>query len=466
MRVLENTGAYGTHALTVMSVTGNRALSLYRCPNLRYEARAVYTNLAVAGAFRGYGCPQGFFALESHVDEIAHGLGEDPLEFRRRNHVVEGDDQPIAEVLGEGKEGFKQLIRSCGLPRAIQLGAKAIGWKDKRPRSAAADSRRRGIGMAIVMQASGIPGVDMGAASLKMNEDGSFNLLIGATDIGTGADTMFCQVAAEALGVPIDKIIPYSSDTDMTPFDPGAYASSTTYISGRAVEKAALLVLGQIREVGARMLEEDADAVVIHNEKVCAKDGRFVTYSQVSLSSLYQKDQFQIMATASHMSLDSPPPFAAVFVEVEVDVETGLVRVLKLVEGVDCGQVVNPQMAEGQVEGAAIQALGYALYERMPWDAAGRMEFRSFRDYTIAAATDVPEIVTILVPTHEPTGPFGAKAIAEIPINGPAPAIANAVFNATGARIRELPLTPERVLAALRALRGEPKPPSRKRRQP
>jgi putative selenate reductase molybdopterin-binding subunit len=467
MRVLENTGAYGTHALTVMSVTGNRALSLYRSPNLRYEARAVYTNLAVAGAFRGYGCPQGFFALESHVDEIAVALGEDPLEFRRRNHVVEGDDQPIAEVLGEGKEGFRQLIRSCGLPQAIQLGAKAIGWKDKRPRpSGNGDPRRRGIGMAIVMQASGIPGVDMGAASLKMNEDGSFNLLIGATDIGTGADTMFCQVAAEALGVPIDKIIPYSSDTDMTPFDPGAYASSTTYISGRAVEKAALLVLGQIREVGARMLEEDPGAVVIHDEKVCAKDGRFVTYAQVSLSSLYQKDQFQIMATASHMSLDSPPPFAAVFAEVEVDVETGLVRVLKLVEGVDCGQVVNPQMAEGQVEGAAVQALGYALYERMPWDATGRMQFRSFRDYTIAAATDVPEIVTILVPTHEPTGPFGAKAIAEIPINGPAPAIANAVFNATGARIRELPLTPERVLAALRARRDEPKPPSRKRKQP
>jgi len=472
MRVLENTGAYGTHALTVMSVTGNRALSLYRCPNLRYEARAVYTNLAVAGAFRGYGCPQGFFALESHVDEVAAKLGEDPLEFRRRNHVQEGDDQPIAEVLGEGKEGFKQLIRSCGLPQAIEQGARAIGWPEKRARYAAADgtqtidlaahrtslerpgtppdARRRGVGMAIVMQASGIPGVDMGAASIKMNEDASFNLLVGATDIGTGADTMFCQIAAEALGVPLEKIIPYSSDTDMTPFDPGAYASSTTYISGRAVEKAAVAVRQQIAEVGARMLEEPAADVVLHNQKVCAKDGRFVTYEQVCLSSLYQKDQFQIMATASHMSYDSPPPFAAVFVEVEVDTETGLVRVLRVVEAVDCGQVVNPQMAEGQIEGAAIQSVGYALYERMPFDAGGRMQFRSFRDYTIATAVDVPEIVSILVPTHEPTGPFGAKAIAEIPINGPAPAIANAVFHATGVRVREIPLTPERVLAALR----------------
>ncbi len=460
MRVLENTGAYGTHALTVMSVTGNRALSLYRCPNLRY----------------------------------------DPLEFRTRNHVQEGDDQPIAEVLGEGKEGFKQIIRSCGLPQAIQLGAKAIGWTEKRRRYGAGsgssfdgsetidlamhrtkgqrraaraagltpdasagtgaaapptpDWIRRGVGMAIVMQASGIPGVDMGAASIKMNEDASFNLLVGATDIGTGADTMFCQLAAEALGVPVEKIIPYSSDTDMTPFDPGAYASSTTYISGRAVEKAARAVREQITAVGARMLEEKPEDLVLHGQKVCAKDGRFVTYEQVCLSSLYQKDQFQIMATASHMSYESPPPFAAVFVEVEVDTETGAVRVLKVVEAVDCGQVVNPHMAEGQIEGAAIQSVGYALYERMPFDASGRMQFRSFRDYTIASAIDVPEIVSILVPTHEPTGPFGAKAIAEIPINGPAPAIANAVFHATGVRLRDIPLTPDRVLAALRAAPG------------
>jgi putative selenate reductase molybdopterin-binding subunit len=425
---------------------------------------------------------------------VAAGLGDDPLAFRSRNHVQEGDDQPIAEVLGEGKEGFKQIIRSCGLPQAIQLGATAIGWSEKRRRygtgggssfdgsetidlamhrtkaqrrtaraagsnpdasapapAGGADPIRRGVGMAIVMQASGIPGVDMGAASIKMNEDASFNLLVGATDIGTGADTMFCQLAAEALGVPVEKIIPYSSDTDMTPFDPGAYASSTTYISGRAVEKAARAVREQITAVGARMLEEKPEDLVLHAQKVCAKDGRFVTYEQVCLSSLYQKDQFQIMATASHMSYESPPPFAAVFVEVEVDTETGVVRVLKVVEAVDCGQVVNPHMAEGQVEGAAIQSVGYALYERMPFDASGRMQFRSFRDYTIASAIDVPEIVSILVPTHEPTGPFGAKAIAEIPINGPAPAIANAVFHATGVRLRDIPLTPDRVLAALRA---------------
>jgi putative selenate reductase molybdopterin-binding subunit len=453
LKVLENTGAYGTHALTVMSVTGSRALSLYRCPNLRFEGHAVYTNLAVAGAFRGYGSPQGFFALECHLDEVAEALGEDPLEFRRRNHVQEGDPTPIAEVLGEGKEGYPQLVRSCGLPQAIQLGARAIGWSLKRRQPKGPGPLRRGVGMAIVMQASGIPGVDMGAASIKMNEDGSFNLLMGATDIGTGADTMLCQIAAETLGVPVEKIIPYSSDTDLTPFDPGAYASSTTYVSGGAVQKAAQAALAQILEVGGRLLGEDPKDLVAHGGKVCARDGRSVTYQQVCLSSLYQKDQFQIMATASHMSYDSPPPFAAVFAEVEVDTETGLVRVVKLVEAVDCGQVVNPQMAEGQVEGAAVQALGYALHERMPVDAAGRMRFRSFRDYTIATAVDVPEIETILVPTHEPTGPYGAKAIAEIPINGPAPAIANAVAHALGTRVREIPLTPERVFEALGAAR-------------
>ncbi len=447
--VLENSGAYGTHALTVMSVTGSRALSLYRCPNLRFTARAVYTNLAVAGAYRGYGCPQGFFALESHVDEVALALGEDPLSFRRRNHVREGDEQPIAAILGEGREGHRQVIRSCSLEAAIEAGATAIGWGTRHePR--AAGPLRRGVGMALAIQASGIAGVDMGAASIKMNEDGSFNLLVGATDIGTGSDTALCQLAAETLAVPLERIIPYSSDTDLTPFDPGAYASSTTYISGQAVAKAAGEVRRQILTVAAQMLDLGETELTIEGGVVRAPDGRAVTYEQVCLRSLYQQDQLQIMAQASHMSYDSPPPFAAVFVEVEVDVETGLVRVLRIVEAVDCGQVVNPQMAEGQVEGAALQALGYALYERMPFDAEGRMAFRSFRDYTIAAASDAPEIVTILVPSHEPTGPYGAKAVAEIPVNGPAPAIANAVAQATGVRLRELPMTPERVLRALR----------------
>lgn len=475
MEILENTGAYGTHALTVQCVSGSRALSLYRSPHIQFEANAVYTNLPVAGAFRGYGSPQGFFALESHMDELAGKLGMDPLEFRKKNHIREGEPTPIAEVLGEGREGYKQVIQSCGLDRCIEWGAQEIQWKEKRNSTPPAVnapsglSRRvvRGIGMACTMQASGIPGVDMGAAWIKMNEDGSFNLKVGATDLGTGADTMFAQIAAETLGTSPDKILVYSSDTDMTPFDPGAYASSTTYISGGAVKKACEQVREQILQVGEEMLNapprgqtkessKGAKAprlskkdLVAHNGKVCAPDGRFVTFDQVCLRSLYQENQFQIQGHASHMSYDSPPPFCAQFAEVEVDLETGVAKVLRLVTAVDCGVAINPKMAEGQIEGAVTQALGYALTEQMVFDDKGRPLNLNFRDYNIFTAADMPELKSFLVETYEPTGPYGAKAIAEIPINGVAPAIANAVYNAIGIRFRELPITPEKVLKAI-----------------
>ena len=256
-----------------MSVTGNRALSLYRCPNLRYEAHAVYTNLAVAGAFRGYGCPQGFFALESHVDEVAARWARTRSSSAGATTCRRATTSRSPRCWAKAREGFKQVIRSCGLPQAIQPGAQAIGWSrgGARRRRRHAGRCAAGVGMAIVMQASGIPGVDMGAASIKMNEDGSFNLLMGATDIGTGSDTMFCQVAAEALGVPVEKIIPYSSDTDMTPFDPGAYASSTTYISGRAVEKAARAgARSRSSRWAAACWRRIPTTLVMHDEKVCA----------------------------------------------------------------------------------------------------------------------------------------------------------------------------------------------------
>jgi putative selenate reductase molybdopterin-binding subunit len=493
MNVLENTGAYGTHGLTVMSVTGSRSLSLYKCPNIKFDAYAVYTNLLVAGAFRGYGAPQGFFAIESHMDELADRLGMDPIEFRKLNVVQDGDETPIAEVLGEGREGYRQIIRSYGLEECIAQGMQAIGWEEKRKKavdsdqwsmvsgemSDASDPRlaisrqppatshqrstaggpspaasrqrpiKRGVGVALALQASGIPGVDMGAASIKMNEDGSFNLLVGATDIGTGADTVLAQIAAEELAVDVDRIIMYSSDTDFTPFDPGAYASSTTYISGGAVKKAAAQVKQQILEVAGRLLEERLENLRCEAGTVVSSMGQRISFEDICLSSLYQRDQFQIMAVASHMSYDSPPPFAATFAEVEVDAETGVVRVVKIVSAVDCGVPINPVTAEGQIEGAVTQALGYALTEEMPVDQRGRMLHTDFQNYRIFTAADMPEIKPILVKTYEPTGPFGAKAIAEIPINGPAPAIANAIANAVGVRLRELPFTPEKVLRAL-----------------
>ena len=457
--VIANTGAYGTHALTVQSCTGSKTLPLYRCPNLRFVADVAYTNLPVAGAFRGYGGPQGYFALESHLDEIALGLGLDPLRFREANAIRKGDPDPLAVTLGEGKEGLPRTVQSCALDECMRRGAAAIGWSRRRgaaPDAAAAGgdasgvpSLRRGIGMAIAMHGTSIPGDDMGAAAIKVNEDGSFNVTCGATDIGTGSDTVLAQMAAEVLGVGPEKIVVYSSDTDLTPFDVGAYASSTTYVSGRAVEQAALQVRAALLEVASELLGEPATE--LRSGFAHAASGRRVPISEVAHHSLYGPRKRQIMGQGSTLSQDSPPPFAATFAEVEVDLETGVVRVLHLVEAVDLGTAINPMQAEGQIEGGAVQALGYALFEEMRYDKAGKLLTTSFRDYAIPSALDVPRLTTLLVPSWEPSGPFGAKSCAEIPLDGPAPAIANAIRDATGVRVHEIPLTPERVLAALRA---------------
>jgi putative selenate reductase molybdopterin-binding subunit len=289
----------------------------------------------------------------------------------------------------------------------------------------------------------------MGAASLKLNDDGSFNLLVGATDLGTGSDTILAQIAAEVLGAGVDDFIVYSSDTDMTPFDKGAYASSTTFISGTAVKKAAELVREQIFDVAGKMLATKAEELRLAERAVIARSGQRVSLEEVALHSLHHKDQHQIMATASHSTGLSPSPFVAQFVEVEVDTETGQVRPLEVVTALDCGQAINPATTEGQVEGAVAQALGYALCEEMLYDADGRMLNPSFGDYRILTSGEMPRVKTILVGTWEPSGPFGAKAVAEVPMNGVAPALLNAVFDATGVRFHGIPLTPERVWRAL-----------------
>jgi putative selenate reductase molybdopterin-binding subunit len=456
MHTLANTGAYGTHGLTVQSCTGSKPLSLYRAPNIKFEAHVVYTNLPVAGAYRGYGCPQGFYALECAMDEMAYALGMDPLEFRKKNAVRQGDDLPLAKILGEGKEGHAQIIESYGLMECIEKGAQAIGWwgranGGKTPRQGSAPHLRRGIGVACLMHGTAIPGVDMGAAYIKMNEDGSFNCQVGATDLGTGADTVIAQIVAETLSVPVEDIIMTAADTDTTPFDVGAYASSTTYISGRAALKAALQIKEQILEVAGRMLGTPAAQLVVRDRSVHAPSGKSVTYSQVCLHALYADGQYQIQGVSSHVSLECPPPFAAQFAEVEVDTETGHVKLLRFVTAVDCGQAVNPIMCEGQLEGGSMQAMGYALTEELLYDDKGRMLTTSLRDYKIFSSSDMPDMQSILVTTHEPSGPYGAKSVAEIPIDGPAPAIANAVYDAIGVRLREIPLVPERVWRGMRA---------------
>jgi putative selenate reductase molybdopterin-binding subunit len=471
MRVLSDTGAYGNHALTVTGNTGHKAMSLYPAnkgpdgqSHIRFAADVVYTNKPSSGAYRGYGVPQGFFPLESQMERIARSLGLDPLEFRLMNIVQAGEEHAMSKAWSEGREAHPELIRTNAITECARIGAELIGWGEKdtetRRRGDAETNPRvpvsprprvRGKGVALMMQGTAIPNLDMGAASIKMNDDGSFNLLVGATDLGTGSDTVLTQMAAEVLGCPPSDFITTSSDTDFTPFDVGAYASSTTYISGAAVVEAARKVAEQIRAVAGRMLDVPAEEIVLADREACASDGRSVTLAQVALESLHHSKQHQIMAVGSWVSPDSPPPFAAQFARVAVDTETGQVTVEKLVMVLDCGMIVNPAAASGQVEGGMTQALGYAVCEEMCFDEAGRLVNPRFGDYRIFAADEMPELEVRFVQTYEPTHPFGVKAVAEIPLDGVAPAVANAVYDATGVQVPVIPLTPERVWRALEA---------------
>jgi putative selenate reductase molybdopterin-binding subunit len=449
LKVISNTGAYGSHALTVICCTGGKVLPLYHFDKMDFHAKAVYTNLPVAGAYRGYGATQAAFAMECLIDEITEKLGVDPIEFRKKNHIKEGETSPVFKLLGEGREGVPQTMTSVGLTKAMELGAAEIGWKEKR-RKPGNGPIKRGVGMCALMQGSAIPGVDMASAHIKLNEDGSFSLLIGAADLGTGADTVIAQIAAEELTIKQSDIIVYAGDTDVVPFDVGAYASSTTYLSGMAARKAAYNAKQQILQVAAQMLEEPIDDLHVEGGRVHAPSGRSVSFSEVSLHSLYMVDQFQIQGSASHVSDTSPPPFSAHFAEVTVDTETGLVKVIKYVAAIDCGTAINPKLAEGQTEGAVMNGISYALTEEMIFDEKGTCLNPSFHTYKIYNSRDYPELKTILVPTYEPSGPYGAKSVSEIGINGPIPSIANAIYDACGVRMKRAPFTPERVLAAIR----------------
>jgi putative selenate reductase molybdopterin-binding subunit len=463
MRVVADTGAYATHGFTVQSNTGLRGLSSYNCPAKRFACEVVYTNRPVAGAMRGYGAPQAHFAVESHMDDVAGALGLDPVELRRRNWVRSGDPLDIAPRLSErgavdvAPEDLPR-VTTCALDECVAQGLRAIGWHRREDpawrRPSDRPHVRRGIGLALCMQGSGIPLVSGGSCSLKLNDDGSFNLLVGATDLGTGADTVLAQIAAEVLGVPVDDIVVYEADTDLTPFDAGAYASGTTYISGMAVKKAAGAVRARIAVRAAGMLGlDDAAPVELRGRRAWAADGRSVSLEQVALHTLHVEEQEQIMAAASHAPTESPPPFAAQLAEVEVDVGTGEVTVVKLAIAVDCGVAINPTTASGQVEGGMLMALGYALTEELVLDDDGRVVNGRLGPYWIFRADDAPPTEVVLVQTLEPSGPFGAKAVGEIAADGVAPAVRNAILDATGAALAATPFTPERVWRALRASR-------------
>ena len=478
MYALSDTGAYGCHGLTVTGNTGHKAMALYvgdgiyrQSPNIRFYADIVYTNTPPAGAYRGYGVPQGYWPLERHMEKIARALGLDPLEFRLKNALRSGELHPFSTAWSEGREPRPETIETNGLEECVHQGKAAIGWDQKynnpnwrRLLDQTGNPHpylRKGIGVAMVMQGTAIPYLDMGGASLKMNDDGSFNLLVGATDLGTGSDTVLAQMAAETLGVPTEDILVYSSDTDFTPFDKGAYASSTTYISGAAAVRAAEKVAERIRLRAADMFNAQtakndtpnplvlAEKVKLANRRAVAPDGRRLSMAEIALNALHHENQEQIMATASYMSPVSPPPFAAQFAEVTVDTQTGQVVVDRLVMAVDSGVIVNPITASGQIEGGMTQALGYAVCEEMVYDADGRARERDLRDYHIFQAHEMPELETIFVETFEPSHPYGVKAVAEIPMDGVAPAVGNAVLDACGAQIDQNPVLPEKVWRAL-----------------
>lgn len=469
MYALSDTGAYGCHALTVAGNTGHKSMALYvgdgqyrEKPNIQFITDVVYTNTPPSGAFRGYGVPQGFWPVERHMERIARAIGMDPIEFRLKNALREGELQPFSTAWSEGREPSPETIQTNGLEECVRQGRAAIGWDQKYARAAwhevpGAAHLRKGIGIAMVMQGTAIPYLDMGGAFIKMNEDGSFNLMVGATDLGTGSDTVLGQMAAEVLGTSLDSLIIYSSDTDFTPFDKGAYASSTTYISGAAVVNAAQKVAERLCDRAAKILNRSKDGAQvdpgeIHLEggRAFALDGRSVTFEQIGHDSMHHNEQEQIMGVGSYVSPVAPPPFAAQFAEVTVDTETGMVVVDKLVMAVDSGIIVNPLTASGQIEGGMTQALGYAVCEEMVYDDQGRSRATDLRNYHIFAAHEMPDLVTIFVETFEPSHPFGVKAVAEIPMDGVAPAVGNAILDACGADVFENPATPERIWRAMK----------------
>ena len=451
MQGLSNTGAYGEHALTTFMVAGSKTLPLYnKVKAVRFGGDVVYTNTEPAGAFRGYGAPQGTFALDSALDELAHKLGMDPMEFKLKNCIREGETSPIFKMMGEGREGVEQFIQSCKIEECALEGAKLFNWYEKRKQPRIRGTRAYGYGVAFAMQGSSIPAIDMGGATIKMNDDGTFNLLVGATDLGTGSDTILAQIAAEVLCVPVDKIIVYSSDTDITPFDKGAYASSTTYVSGNATKRAAERMANEILKAASEIMDKPIEFLRLEDGKVVAEDGESLTYSEIQTKLFYTFNQRQLEVTESFVSEVSPPPYMVSFAEVEIDLETGKVDVVDFLSYVDCGTTINPKLARGQVEGATVQGIGMTLYEEHVYDSSGRMVTNDFFTYKIPARDDIRRIRVKFAKSYEPTGPFGAKSVSEIGTDTPAPAIANAIFDAIGIRMRRLPIKSEDLYFALK----------------
>lgn len=439
---LSDTGAYGEHASTVFMVAGEKTLPLYnKTKAVRFMGNVVYTNKMPAGAFRGYGATQGTFALESAVNLLAEKMGVDPAELRLKNIAREG----------EPFRGFKgKILESSALNRCIETGKELIGWAAKYPRQAVSETKVRGIGMAVTMQGSGIANIDTASAEVRLNDNGDFTLLVGSTDMGTGSDTILAQMAAEVLEVSLDQIIVHAADTDVSPFDPGSYASSTTYVTGMAVVRAAEDLKQQILEEGAKFLQVSPEEVEFngHTVRMTGTD-KMISLKKLAEQLVVGPKNRQLAGNATYGSPVSPPPFIAGFAEVEVDKETGKVELVDYVAVVDCGTVINPHLARIQVEGGIVQGIGMALYEDVKVDNKGKLLSNSFMQYKIPCRKDIGTLRVAFKESFEPTGPFGAKSVGEVVINTPAPAIAAAVYNAVGVRITQLPITPEKIFMGL-----------------
>ena len=434
---LSNTGAYGDHGPTTVGLSGHKSIPLYSSAEAhRFAYDVVYTNHMAAGAYRGYGATQGIFAVESAVNEMAQRLHMDPVEIRLKNMVREGDVMPAY---------YGETAKSCALDRCLERTAELIGWKDKYPYKDMGNGKVRSVGIAMAMQGSGISGVDVGSATIKMNDDGFYTLMIAAADMGTGCDTILAQMAAECLDCPVENIEVLGADTDSSPYDSGSYASSTTYVTGKAVEKACQKLIARILEIASGMLDAPVEELEFASDRVeWPKAQKSVSLIDIGTKSMCGNG-CALEATESNSSPTSPPPFMAGAVEIELDKETGHVEILDYKAVVDCGTVVNPNLARVQTEGGLVQGIGMTLYENIQYNDKGTMLNNSFMQYKIPSRRDMGNIQVEFESSFEPTGPFGAKSIGEIVINTPAPALAHAIANATGIWFKELPITSEQI---------------------
>ena len=437
---LSNTGAYGEHGPTTVGLSGHKSIPLYgKAEAFRFVSDVVYTNHMSSGAYRGYGATQGLFAVESAVNELADKLGIDPFVIRQRNIVHEGDVMPAY---------YGQVNTSCALDRCLQAVHDNIGWDEKYPVRDMGNGKVRAVGMGMAMQGSGITSVDVGSASLKINDDGFYTLSIGAADMGTGCDTILAQIAAEVLDCPLDNVTVLGADTDSSPYDSGSYASSTTYVTGKAVEQCAEQLKQKICQVGAGLLGLDEHAVVFAGDAVTSEDGtQRATLAQIAAASQCGSNT-ALEAVVTHSSEISPPPFMVGAAEVEVDLETGEAQVIRYEAAVDCGTPVNPNLARVQAEGGILQGIGMALTENVTYDDRGMPQENSLMQYKIPARNDIGHIHVVFESSYEGTGPFGAKSIGEVVINTPLPAVADAIYHATHKRFYELPITREQIALA------------------